>query len=153
MRQICAWLKMALSWLTKVIPRYGVLDKRIVPEIQRNCTHFMAPEVSWPPFVPVLSQTIHSTAIHLISSRHALILSHYLCLLFPSSVCPSGVPSNAVCYSFLAQSCRVSCPFHLSWFYYPNHIWWGVKLFRWFSSASFYVFLLRLKYFHRHPIL
>ena len=26
-------------------------------------------------------------------------------------------------------------------------------LFRWFSSVSFYVFLLRLKYLHRHPVL
>jgi hypothetical protein len=88
----------------------------------------MQPEVSWPPLVPVPSQTIQFTTIHLTSSRHALILSYYLSLLLPSSVCPSCVPSNPVYSSPLSQSCRVSHPLHFSWFNYPNHICWGVKL-------------------------
>ena len=48
-------------------------------------------------------------------------------------------------------------PFHSYWFYYPNHIWWGVKLRSYnlgdFLQSSFMCFFLGWNIFIGHPIL
>jgi hypothetical protein len=59
-----------------------------------------------------LSWSIQSIPAHPISLRSILILSTHLRLGLPSSLFPSGFPTN-ILYAFLVYPIRATCPAHL----------------------------------------
>jgi hypothetical protein len=73
--------------------------------------HYRIYKISTP--VPILSQTVHSTPPHSISTKSILILSIHLRFGLPSGRLLSRSPTNSL-YSFLfSPSCYMTHPSHL----------------------------------------
>ena len=83
-----------------------------------------------PPPLPVLIQIHPVHALHLTSLWSILILSSHLRLGLPSSLFPSGFPTETL-YTPLLSPIRVTCPLppsHSSRLEHPKNIWWRVQI-------------------------
>jgi hypothetical protein len=87
-----------------------------------------------PPLVPILSQIGPVHQPHPVSLRSILILPTHLRLGLPSSLFPSGFPTN-ILYAFLFSSiCYSYMPYlsHPLWLDHFNYVWRGVQVMKLF---------------------
>jgi hypothetical protein len=77
------------------------------------------------PLVPIMSQIKPVHAPNPTSWR-SILISPYLLLDLPSGLFPSGFHTKTL-YAAL-HICYVARPFHSSWFYRQDNIWWAVQV-------------------------
>ena len=110
------------------------------------------------PPVTILSQieSVHAPTSHFLKIQLNIILPSTPGF-YKWSLAPSFPHQNPVYTSALPHTCHMPRPSHLSRFYHPNNIGWGVQIIKllimWLSPLSCYPVPLRPKYSPQHPIL
>jgi hypothetical protein len=88
------------------------------------------------------ASSIQSTHPHSTSRRSILILSSHLHLGLPIGLFPSGLPTKTLYTPLPSPHTRyMPRPSHSSWFYYPQHIGWGVQIIQLLIMSGESIFL------------